>query len=417
MKNNFYSMCGIVLFFGLLARAVQAEGDFTWITKAPMQQSRSDFASVVLGGKIYAMGGYVGGFTRTASVEAYDPVSDTWSSKASISNAVSGLRAAVANEKIYVFGGALTGGPCISAAEEYDPLTNTWNTKSPMSEGKYRMAVGVLNNKIYIAGGSFYSSVNGWVATNKVEEYDPLTDTWTIKTPMPVLRHPKYSTTTGSKIYCFGEPSYVYDMATDTWSEKVGPPVDNIGLPATAEMNGKIYTFGGALVWTSNGPVSIPDVCEYDPATDIWFSKAPLITAVAHGPAASVICNKVYVLGGQTTFTVQSTTLVQQGTYESNPIQEILDFIEESVADGTLAGSGPGKSAQGRLGALINMIETAGDLIEANDPNLLEDTCGQLHAALAKTDGQDPPPDFVTGPAAPQLAAMIEELMDSLECE
>ncbi len=101
---------------------------------------------------------------------------------------------------------------------------------------------------------------------------------------------------------------------------------------------------------------------------------------------------------------------------ESDPIQKILDFIQKSVADGTLAPVKEGKAGQGQLGALINMIEAAGNLIDANDPNLLEDICGQLHAALGKTDGQDTPPDFVTGPAAPQLAAMIEELMDSLGC-
>jgi hypothetical protein len=102
---------------------------------------------------------------------------------------------------------------------------------------------------------------------------------------------------------------------------------------------------------------------------------------------------------------------------EPDPIQEILDFIEKSVADGTLVPVKPGPAGKGQLGALINMIETAGNLIDSNDPNLLSDICGQLHAALGKTDGQSPPPDFVTGPAAPQLAAMIEELMNSLGCE
>ena len=103
--------------------------------------------------------------------------------------------------------------------------------------------------------------------------------------------------------------------------------------------------------------------------------------------------------------------------HEPDPIQEILGFIEQSVADGTLVPVKEGKAGRGQLGALINMIEAAGNLIDANDPNLLADICGQLHAALGKTDGQDPPPDFVTGPAAPQLAAMIEEFMDSLGCE
>jgi len=98
---------------------------------------------------------------------------------------------------------------------------------------------------------------------------------------------------------------------------------------------------------------------------------------------------------------------------ESDPIQEILDFIDESVADGTLVPAKSGPAGKGQLGALINMIKTAGELIKAED---IAGACGQLHAALGKTDGQKPPPDFVTGPASAELAQMIQDLMASLGC-
>jgi len=99
------------------------------------------------------------------------------------------------------------------------------------------------------------------------------------------------------------------------------------------------------------------------------------------------------------------------------PIEKITDFIDKSVDNGRLIPIKDGKPGQGQLGALINMIEAAGNLIDAE---LLADACGQLHAALEKTDGLNPPesaPDFVTGPAAPELAAMIEALMENLGCE
>jgi len=99
---------------------------------------------------------------------------------------------------------------------------------------------------------------------------------------------------------------------------------------------------------------------------------------------------------------------------EPDPIQEILKFIEKSVADGTLIPVKPGKPGEGQLGALINMIKAAGELIKAED---IAGTCGQLHAALGKTDGQEQPPDFVTGEATAELAQRIQELMVSLGCE
>ena len=94
-------------------------------------------------------------------------------------------------------------------------------------------------------------------------------------------------------------------------------------------------------------------------------------------------------------------------------ITNILDFINDSVESGDLEGSGNGNSAENRLNALINMIEAAGDLIEAGD---IDGACGQLMAAYKKCDGEDRPPDFVTGSAAAVLASMILELMSSLGC-
>ena len=96
-----------------------------------------------------------------------------------------------------------------------------------------------------------------------------------------------------------------------------------------------------------------------------------------------------------------------------DPIEEILEFVEESVEDGTLTGEGPGKSADNRLNALINMLEEAQSLIEAG---LYEEACGQLWSAYRKCDGESQPPDFVTGDAADDLAVMILLMMDELGC-
>ena len=95
-------------------------------------------------------------------------------------------------------------------------------------------------------------------------------------------------------------------------------------------------------------------------------------------------------------------------------IDAILDFFDQSVADGTLEGYGRGNSANGRLNALRNMLEMAGDLIAIGD---IEGACRQLNAALRKCDGDSPPPDFVAGEAVEELYDMILELMDELGCE
>jgi hypothetical protein len=94
-----------------------------------------------------------------------------------------------------------------------------------------------------------------------------------------------------------------------------------------------------------------------------------------------------------------------------DPIEEILDFVDESVEDGTLTGDGPDNSGDNRLNALINMLEEAQSLIEAG---LYEEACDQLWSTYRKCDGELRPPDFVTGEAAEDLAYMILAVMDEL---
>ncbi len=100
------------------------------------------------------------------------------------------------------------------------------------------------------------------------------------------------------------------------------------------------------------------------------------------------------------------TTLSQQ-------IDNTVSFVDSSVSAGTLTGSGSGTSAEGRLGALENMLETAGQLIIAGD---IASACQQLLDAYKRTDGLPNPSDFVTGDAASELAAMIQALRTSLGC-
>jgi hypothetical protein len=95
----------------------------------------------------------------------------------------------------------------------------------------------------------------------------------------------------------------------------------------------------------------------------------------------------------------------------TDTVEDILDFIDESIEEGTLQGTGPGKSAQNRLTALRNMIEAAGELITEGD---LESARDQLLAAYRKCDGAPTPPDFVEGPAREELAELILALIENL---
>ena len=95
-------------------------------------------------------------------------------------------------------------------------------------------------------------------------------------------------------------------------------------------------------------------------------------------------------------------------------IEAIVDFVDSSIKEGTLSGKGKGKSAKNRLNALSKMLERAKTLIVEES---YEEACEQLNSAYKHVDGKNRPPDFVTGPAAPELASKILELIETLECD
>ena len=112
-----------------------------------------------------------------ASIE---PAENTWATKAPMPQAISGVKAAVVNGKIYVMSS--------SSNYQYDPETDNWTTKKsiPTARG-FGFAIATIQDKIYVIGGNNgpYGYMN-YLSTNEV--YDPSTDTWETKAPMPTGR-------------------------------------------------------------------------------------------------------------------------------------------------------------------------------------------------------------------------------------
>ena len=161
----------------------------------------------------------------------------------------------------------------------------------------------------------------------------------------------------------------------------------------------------------------------------IAVTQAPTLPAVIH-PNGTVDIQLTYTptttAGDQAILDIASDDpdqgLIQVGLNGAGvsagipPLQQIADiltFIDSSVGNGSLAGSGPGNSGPGRLNALKNMIKAAGDLIH---DGFFAEACDQLGDAYQRTDGVPKPPDFVAGPAAAELAQRIQALRASLGC-
>src|SRR5262249_48747144 len=287
-RTLFTAVSGQLLLLAFVS-AVRAQNGGTWETRAPMPVRRQELATGALAGKIYVLGGYDLDGRSTATVEVYNPATNTWAFARSLPFAVNHNAAAVAGGKLYSFGAG--------AGETfvYNPNNNSWAARaSSHYVHSLTAAVGVINNKIYVAGGT------GTPSQRELEVYDSVANTWTIKMPMRVARNHCAGGVINGKFYVGGgraaansePPLEFYNAATNMWSPLASMPTGRSGI-AAAVVNDELWVFGGEEV---DGGIHA-EVKVYNPASNSW-RREPDMPSPRHGIWASVIGNKVYIPGG-----------------------------------------------------------------------------------------------------------------------
>jgi N-acetylneuraminic acid mutarotase len=149
----------------------------SWSTRTHIPTAVQGYASAVLDGKIYVMGGSIqassGSSHATGTNQVYDPENDSWSLAANLPNVKSYSAAAategfMAPERIYLIGG-LSSGQYSSEVQAYNPANNTWSLVEPMPTAQAYLSVAVVNDVLYAIGG--FDGTN-WLNVN--EQYKPL---------------------------------------------------------------------------------------------------------------------------------------------------------------------------------------------------------------------------------------------------
>jgi hypothetical protein len=99
-------------------------------------------------------------------------------------------------------------------------------------------------------------------------------------------------------------------------------------------------------------------------------------------------------------------------TQSLEQIAQIKSFMKESIDDKLLKGTGKGKRmAKNRVKSFYKMLVITAHMIENGN---IEAARNKLISIYKKTDGKPNPKDFVTGVAAGDLAAQIQNLILSL---
>ncbi|TXF97161.1 Kelch repeat-containing protein [Massilia arenae] len=242
-----------------------------WTRLASLPEARHHIALAAAGGKIYGIGGFSGAipdWRAHASVFVYDPKSDRWSTGPSLPQARAEGVVATVGGKIYFIGGRIPTSPeakhisqhaDTNRAEALDAGTGRWSPIADAPSARNSAAGAVIDNKIYVVGGrQMVAQADGRsrpVNVATLEVYDPASDRWETRAPMPLAQGGLAAAAHDGKLYVFGgeqfvpqarvfAESWVYDPALDRWSALPAMPTPRHGHGA-AVVGKRIFLMGG----------------------------------------------------------------------------------------------------------------------------------------------------------------------------
>lgn len=283
-----------------------------WSTAAPVPTGGWLMAGASVDGcTLYAFGGSLPGGVATPNVDHYNPVTNIWTARAPMPEGLYGIQATAHDTSVYIVGGYLDDATGLYAASStliYDSLADTWTSGAPIPVGDDGIATGAqaaYDGKLYYIGGDDGDGVSN----DTTWQYTIISDTWTLRAPMPTERENNVAVTLNGKIYVAGgadatDPAFagittfeVYDPATDAWATLAPMQVARLS-PAIATDGAYIYIYGGVTDLDAAFS-SLDSVERYDPATDTWSFLDPMAQSAA-GMVAAYAAGRLYAGAGIT---------------------------------------------------------------------------------------------------------------------
>jgi N-acetylneuraminic acid mutarotase len=284
------------------AQAQMREGPGQWVKKAAMPIPRTEISVAELDGKMYVAGGYVPGSVTSYLLQEYDPATDKWRDRARMPLGLNHVGLVGHEGKLYVFGGFIRQNQDpVANAFVYDPKANSWKELAPLTSKRGAVALASLGGKIHLLGGAVGVGFRMRKSVNLHEVYDPATNKYASRAPLPERRDHMGLVALGGKLHAFGGryESFannsnlhdVYDPATDKWTPLAPLPTARSGF-AYGLLDGLIVVIGG------EGMKGVFNENEaYDPKTNKWRTLISM-PYPRHGTGAAVIGGVMYIPGG-----------------------------------------------------------------------------------------------------------------------
>ena len=239
----------------------------------------------------------------------------------------------------------------IASSRAFTMSKLSWEKRASMPYKIQEIYPALLEDKIHVVGGFIQQKgIIGVTAKHLI--YDPSTDLWGEKAPMPVARHHPYLVAHQGKLFALGgfeanaqdavwmmhKQSWVYNLKTDTWDESVAAP-ERHAETVSISLDERIHVIGGrGLKGTRNKSYGDHTDTDrhlvFDPTSGSWQKAAPTLRK-RNSAAGAVINGLIYVVGGRNANSGNIADL------------EIYDPQEDKWRNGT-----PMPQAQGGLAAV-----------------------------------------------------------------
>jgi hypothetical protein len=286
-----------------------------WQSGTPLPVERFEAYAAQAGGRIYFIGGITGTFGDQLSaresdrVDVYDPATQIWTPGAPLPAAAPRhhLAATVFDDKIYVLGGftGILGGV---PGEVFTPSQGTyvleaagWRRLADQPIARGSATAQAIGDKIYVAGGGRAEPD----ALDALYVYDPATDQWTARAPMPIAREHVASCALGPYLLVVGgwfssvrqvlPAAQIYDPDKDSWGVLPDMPTARGGLGATM-LGDTCYVVGGEE-WHGPDPGTFNVVEGFSASKMAWQTFSPMATA-RHGLGVAALDGHIYAVGG-----------------------------------------------------------------------------------------------------------------------
>jgi N-acetylneuraminic acid mutarotase len=365
-----------------------------WTRLAAGALPRYEAGVAVADGRLFVFGGFYNvQIQATPRVDVYDPATNTWRRLHDMPAKATHRIPVVVGGSMWFAGGFIGDNPGPATAEvwRYDIATDSWHPGPPLPVKRAGGVFALLDGALHYAGGyeedRDTNSGDHWSLSLDAAERGGAA--WKPLAPMPEPRGHMAGVVLDGFLYVVGgalhhDPISLdidrvdrYDPRTDTWSEVTHLPIPRSHTePGTFVDGGRLVVVGGRS--RPNGIESVPDVTIYDPAEDRWVALPPLPEPML-APVAAEIGDRLITgyggsVGDHPSATAFWSTPLGEHWERWKPMPVALGEVAAGIVGDRLFLIGDGSSA-------TLAFDLARGLWEAPGARALRPYAGNHHAA------------------------------------